>query len=184
MVESGTDQWYCCIMNTANLAAWHASPMSIEDAQALLQQTQSLQRQAYLRAEDNMEYRVRELIARYWLGRRVEGDYKSILGNCAEPSCSSLAHLVYGQLLMARKISGAMDYLRMGFDLASGLFAAADYFTVLRRHELLAYLPLSEQGSEAMPLEDLLREAAVIRRLQEVRNTRRGISNDPKDTVG
>ena len=171
-------------MNTSNLAIWHATPMSAEDARDLLRQTQSLQREAYLRAEDSMEYRVRELIARYWMGRDVKGDVRSMLGSCPDPACSSLVSLVYGQLLMSRKISGAMEYLRQGFQLASGLFAAADYFTVMRRHELLAYLPLSAHGSAAMPLEDLLREAAVIKKLQEARNTRRRISPDPKDTIG
>ncbi|MDE2089269.1 MAG: hypothetical protein KGJ12_04550, partial [Gammaproteobacteria bacterium] len=78
----------------------------------------------------------------------------------------ALVELVYGQLLMSRKLYGAMEHLTAGFARAANLFAPDEYFSVLKRHALLGHLSLSERPSAPQDLASLLTEAAVIRRLE------------------
>ena len=79
----------------------------------------------------------------------------------------ALLELVYGQLLMSCKRAGAHQHLADGFELAVDHLASDEYFQLLRQHELLAWLPLSETPSLPQELASLLTEAAVIKQLQE-----------------
>ena len=94
----------------------------------------------------------------------------------------ALLELVYGQLLTSCKQTGARRHLADGFALAVNYLAANDYFALLRQHELLACLPLSETPSLPQKLASLLTEAAVIKQLQagECRQYRQA----HRDTVG
>jgi hypothetical protein len=78
----------------------------------------------------------------------------------------ALLELVFGQLLLSRKQAGAHQHLADGFALAVDYLASADYFGLLRQHELLACLPLSETPSVPRDLKSLLAEAGVIKQLQ------------------
>jgi hypothetical protein len=93
-----------------------------------------------------------------------------------------LLELVYGQLLISRKLQPATIHLEQGFMRAACYLDSGDYLRLLRRHELLGYLVLTDTPADPQPLDALLSEAAVIRRLRE--NTGRRNENDHHDTVG
>ena len=77
----------------------------------------------------------------------------------------ALACLVYGQLLISQKRSGAHEMLKQGFDRIQPWLQADEYFTLLKRHQQLAVLSLSSSASVALSLQELLNEAAVVRKL-------------------
>jgi hypothetical protein len=94
----------------------------------------------------------------------------------------ALLELVYGQLLMSCKKAGAYQHLADGFALAVDYLTSHEYFQLLRQHELLACLPLSETPSVPQELPSLLAEAAVIKQLQAGAGT--GYRPTHLDTVG
>ncbi len=98
------------------------------------------------------------------------------------PESQALVELVYGQLLISRKLAGALEHLDRGFTLAIPRLESGEYFTLLRRHELLRALPLHATASAAQSLSDLLTEARVIRRLQP--HGRRRTAHPHDDTLG
>ncbi len=94
----------------------------------------------------------------------------------------ALAELVYGQLLLSRKLTGAFDHLGAGFSLAGPMMMAEDYLNVRRRHALLRRLELASTPASPHSLDALLVEAAVIVKL-EGRSMPR-FTHDPCDTSG
>ena len=90
--------------------------------------------------------------------------------------------LVYGQLLISGKRLPARQHLARGFSLSARHLDTADYFILLRQHELLEYLPLSETPAVAQDQRSLLKQAAVIRRLKE--GERRAHESPHCDTLG
>jgi hypothetical protein len=126
---------------------------------------------------------LRQLVARFWLGRPVQLYYQASRAMVADVPNRALLELVYGQLLMSRKLQGAMAHLDQGFGLAGPHLAPKDYFVVLRRHRFLSRLYLSAAGGQPRGLTDLLAEAAAIEALEGARvAASRG--GDPTDTVG
>ncbi|NIP54971.1 MAG: hypothetical protein GWO26_23885, partial [Phycisphaerae bacterium] len=85
---------------------------------------------------------------------------------------------------LSRQLSGAMEHLERGFDLARHLFTASDYFTVMNRHRLLRQLPLSDTPTHAEALAAMLTSAKVIERMKQPEKTRQTYLHDPKDTYG
>lgn len=155
---------------TLPLAGWYAQPLTAAAAAALqaeaARQVQSILTEGTAPASTRLPAaRLAELIAGFWLNRAVALDYRSLIATYP-PQSSALIELVYGQLLISCKLKGAFDHLARGFALAVPRLAPADYFVLLRRHELLRALSLHEQPSPAQTLADLLTEARVIRRLQ------------------
>jgi hypothetical protein len=127
---------------------------------------------------------IQEIISLYWLGRPVEANYQALVRLYKKRREHALGALVYGQLLMSRKLSGALDHLQAGFELGRPYFTAAEYFTVYRRHRLLEHLPLQATASPPHDLQSLLNQAAVIQRLRNSLNTPRNLVRNPADTVG
>jgi hypothetical protein len=125
--------------------------------------------------------RLAELISGFWLGRAVALDHRSLIATLP-PESQALVELVYGQLLISRKLAGALEHLDRGFTLAVPQLEPGEYFTLLRRHELLRALPLHATASAAQSLSDLLTEARVIRRLQP--HGRRRTAHPHDDTLG
>ena len=78
----------------------------------------------------------------------------------------AMLELCFGQLLIARKCRSAWLHLDRGFALAAHLLEPEEYFSVLKRHELLRQLPVAPGASEGASLEALLNEARVIARLR------------------
>lgn len=162
------------------LSAWYANPLTAEDATGRLEAIRSMRKQGGTMALQRIE----EIIARYWLGREIKGDVDTYLASCELESHKALITLIYGQLLMSRKRITAMEYLHTGLRMASQHFQGAAYLEVMRRHEQLSYIVLSNRPSPALTLRELLREAAVIKKLQGKTDYRRDIRSDKTDTLG
>jgi hypothetical protein len=107
-----------------------------------------------------------EMICRYWAGHDIEADYRNLSALYRGEREQATLELVSGQLLIARRLRGALHHLDRGFALAARLLGAEDYFVVLGRHELLRQLPLFTTPSPPAGLDALLCEARVIARLR------------------
>lgn len=164
------------------LSAWYANPLAAAEAQSHLLDVRDRLRQA---GEVNyLSLRIQEAIARYWLDRDISGDIENLKATCKDDRCRALVLLVYGQLLISRKRQGAMDYLQQGFQQATALFTAAEYLEVMRRHESLKHLVTGERACAGRTLDELLKEAEVIRTLKGRQDYHRDIRADKRDTVG
>ena len=165
-------------------AGWYAQPLTATAAAGLhaaaRRSVQSALAGGAARGQ-SLAARLAELIAAFWLGRAVALDYRSLIAT-HPPEVVALVELIYGQLLISCKLAGALEHLERGFTLAVPQLAPADYFALLRRHELLRALPLHRQPSAAQALPDLLIEARVIRRLQPAGWRPGGSPHD--DTLG
>ena len=165
-------------------AGWYATPLSADAAAALQAQARQARQHALAGQRDPFPAQLAELIAGFWLGRAIELDHRSLLAT-APHEYRGFVELVYGQLLASRKLTGASTYLQQGFRAAVLLnrLAPADYLALLRRHELLRLLVLTEVGSPPRTLPDLLNEARIIRRLQPS-SGRFAIRHRGDDTLG
>lgn len=160
---------------------WYASPLKGEAAAMLHNQARQAVQRALASGARPLVPKLAELIAGFWLGRDVALDHRSLIATLP-PESQALVELVYGQLLITRKLSGALEHLDRGFTLAVPQLAPGEYFTLLRRHELLRALPLHATASAPQMLSDLLTEARVIRRLQP--HGRRRTAHPHDDTLG
>lgn len=170
-------------MTPDRLTAWHAIPVSQRIA---LQQLDKVRHQLKHTRVDYFPLRVQEAQARFWSGRNVSGDIDNLLASAENNSQRAHLHLLYGQLLMSCKLAGAMKELESGFNLAVPEFASADYLIVMRRHELLRHIALSNKPAPPLTLQELLNEAAVISQLKghSRRNFSAGAVSSRHDTVG
>jgi hypothetical protein len=169
----------------ATLGRWYAEPLTTTQAQELLEQS-TTRLEARLRHGGNtLCCRLMQMQARFWLDRPIADHYRSLqhLAACSAHG-RALLELVYGQLLVSRRISNATEHLQRGFELARPLFAPGDYFQVLERHRLLTQLPLSDIPSAAESLKQLLTTARVVERLERPGERRGNYSHDRHDTYG
>jgi hypothetical protein len=164
------------------LSFWYADPLGADQADRLLHEVRN--KLGHAQGGHYLQLRLQEIIARYWLGRDISTDIENLYITCKEDHCRALINLVYGQLLISRKRQGAMDYLQQGFQQAANLFAAVEYLEVMRRHERLKHLVLSEQAAEGRSLEDLLKEADVIKALRGKKDHHCDVRGNREDTVG
>lgn len=163
------------------LAGWYATPLDGARATELRAQARQAQQRSLAGAGNAELPRLAQLIADYWLGHAVDLDYRSLTVTLA-PAHQALVELIYGQLLISRKRAGAMEHLRRGFVLAAPSLAPADYFALLRRHELLQSLVLSGPGAAPVDLPDLLNEARIVKQFSTGRILPSG--HKPGDTLG
>ncbi len=164
------------------LGQWFADPLAPDRLGALCAAAHHNQQRAHAGGGSGFGPRLQSLICSYWRGGQWQVVRDSLRATAVSPLEAALLELVTGQLLMSRKLSGAMERLDAGFGLAANLFPAGDYFRVLRRHALLRRLPLSAAGQPAAGLASLLTEARVIRALGP--GPRRVAGADPEDTLG
>lgn len=164
------------------LADWYATPLPEPVARALLEQAGQQRQSALKTGRSAWVPRLIELIAGWWCGQDLGMHHASLSAGCRERHEQALLELVTGQLLISRRLAAAHAHLQRGFALAAPLLPAQDYFTVLKRHGLLEYLPLRASAGAPLTLDELLTEAAVIRRLQGGRSG--GGRADPGDTLG
>jgi hypothetical protein len=150
----------------ASLASWFAVPLAAEQAQAALSEVRQGLRGTRAAGQGVYTARLAELIFRYWAGYDIESSYINFLALLKDERQRALLELCYGQLLISRKQEPAWQHLDKGFSGGAHLLEAEDYFTVLRRHELLRQLPLAALPAEAASLEALLAEAQIIARLR------------------
>jgi len=165
-----------------SLADWYATPLAPAEARALQSAALEAIQRRLRKGESCFPLQVLLQICRFWidgLPGQVRKVTRHMAGSARE---AALQALVHGQLLASRKLHPAGVHLSLGFRHAAPLLETADYFRLLRVHELLAYLPLSDQPAVPLDLPALLNEAAVIRRLQ--RGDRRRPAGPHLDTLG
>lgn len=163
------------------LAAWYADPLDGAQAEAALRRARLAEQRALMDGRGAHAWRLQQMIARFWLGHSITAQYQTLIRVGPDPAAAALTELVYGQLLMSRKLQGAREHLAGGFHRAAALLAAREYFVVLRRHARLARIPLGARPAPAHSLDALLREAAVIGQLQ---GPPRGPGSARADTLG
>jgi hypothetical protein len=164
------------------LGRWHANPIAEADARRLLARGRRSTQQAYRRGASSLPGEIERMVASFALGCLPTDELVSLIHASTNPAERALLQLLLGQLLMSRRVEGATQWLRSGFDSAHDLFLPEDFFAVMKRHELLAELPLYARPRAPVDLDTLLQEAAVIRRLRGRRHPRG--SYDGSDTVG
>lgn len=147
------------------LAGWYAAPMAPAVAAELHTQARQAQQRQLADQGNRFPARLAELIACYWLGRGIDLVCQSLLAT-ARVEQQALVELVYGQLLISRKLVGAREHLQRGFTLAIPMLQPAEYFAVLRCHEVLSTLILTATPADGQTLFNLLNEARVIKQLQ------------------
>jgi hypothetical protein len=167
------------------LARWYAEPLTPQQANELLSLAVVHEQQLLKRFAHSYLSPLLKLIALHWLGEPIESHYQQLVSRKEKSvHIEILTPLIYGQLLMSRRIEGAMGYLDQAFAQARLLLRPEDYFTVMKRHQLLKQLPLGEGYSAGSTLEALLNTAAVIGRMKESHGERPGFRHDPNDTYG
>jgi hypothetical protein len=165
-----------------SLSGWYADPISIPAARALLDRAQRRLRSRLCRGGCCFPLHVLRMICHHWLQSGSMLDYHQLSALTCDDSERALVELVYGQLLISGKRLPARHHLARGFSLAARHLDTADYVLLLRRHEILDYLPLSGSPVVAQDLRSLLKEAAVISRLQG--GERRVHESTHRDTLG
>jgi len=169
----------------STLGRWYADPMSTEAAQQLTVTATRRMERRLRHGGGTLCCRLQLLRAKFWQGIDISGDIQGLQPIAARSAHGkALLDLLYGQLLLSRRLAGGLQHLDRGFDIARTLFTASDYFTVMNRHRLLRQLPLSETPSHAESLETLLISARVIERMKRADIRRGSYSHDPKDTYG
>jgi hypothetical protein len=166
----------------AGLADWYATPMAPRQVDVLLPVVEHAVQQRLRAGACCFEARLLGLICRWWQQREVQTTCEELRQTAASPHQLALLHLIYGQLLASRKLEPAMEWLASGFRYAAGLVTSAEYFRLLRRHEVLGRLTFGTSPAAAQDLPALLAESAVIERLQ--RGTRAGYTHGHLDTLG
>lgn len=160
------------------------SPVEVDSCQSALR---NIRKQIHLgrMAEEQCPHAdLKEMVVRFWQGRTIEMDYGNLCKTAPDPFRRALVEMVYGQLLMSVKQSPAMTHLQHGFLLATPYFRAQEYFQVMKRHELLQWLPLQKSAMPAQSLQSLLKEAAVVRELRRGGECPPEIPFDSNDTLG
>jgi len=158
-----------------SLADWFAAPVGVEPARAA---AANIQQQLLTRRNESQrlfQWRLAEIIARYWAGHDIEAGVKNFSAILRDRREQALLALCYGQLRLARKWAPAWEHLDRGFELAAHLLEPEDYFRVLKRHDLLRQLVLGAAPLAAAPLEVLLDEARIIARLKGARQRRHSV---------
>lgn len=163
---------------------WYANPLDQPQALELLEQAHAMLQSSCLNGSETFHCHLQEIIARFWLNQNIDIHVHTLRQTTSKPALLALLEMVYGQLLASRKLAGAIDHLTAGFNSASDLLPAAEYFKLSRQLELLNCLPYSDTPAPAQDLNSLLGEAAVIKRLQESRRGPKQYPLNPKDTTG
>lgn len=168
-----------------SLADWYGDPLDTGQADQWAKILQSRSRNSGSPVQARFRDQLAELVARYWSARDAEMSYRSLSAATDDHFEHALLELCYGQLLMARKLKVARKHLETGFSLAAHLLSPDDYFRVMKRHQILAVLPLSDDASERSGLDDLMKEAGVINKLVGSGVQRnRNVVHKRSDTLG
>ena len=148
------------------LAAWYGEPLDTADAEHLYAETEKALMHRLRAGLPVFQLQVIQLLCHYWMELSISLEYRQLTALASGKRDRALLELVCGQLLLSRRRKPALQHLDHGFRLAAGYLEATDYFLLVRRHDLLRYIPLSDAGVAPQGLQSLLAEAAVIRQLQ------------------
>lgn len=167
------------------LGRWYAEPLEAVSAQRLFDLATKRLEKRLRHGGGTLCCRLQLMRAKFWQGAEVHNDYEALQHLAARTSHGrALLELAYGQLLLSRQLTGALEHLDKGFDLARNLFSASDYFTVMNRHRHFRHLPLAKHPSAPSSLEQLLVMAQVIERLEKPEKKRGKYDFDKHDTYG
>jgi hypothetical protein len=171
-------------LDVSTIGSWFIEPWSPQLAREMRIGARAELQRAYAGGDDSFPGQLRELIATFWLGEPVEYRYQ-ILKAQAVDGWRPLLELIYGQLLISRGLAPAMRHLDEGFLAASALLSPDDYFRVMRRHDLLRFIPLFQTPRPARTLDELISEARVIQQLTggSLKNRNNGVRNGA-DIIG
>ena len=150
----------------ASLAAWYGEPLAASDARRVCAEAERLLRSQLCAGRPVFQLQLMQLLGRYWMGNSILLGYRHLAASTGAQRDRALLEIVFGQLLMSRKQRPALSHLDSGFRLAADYIEATDYLLLVRRHDLLRHIPLSDKAAVPQGLESLLAEAAVIRQLR------------------
>jgi hypothetical protein len=150
----------------ASLAVWYGEPLATGCAENLYAETDKALMQRLCAGQPVFQLQLIQLLCHYWMELSISLEYLQLTALASGKRDRALLELVYGQLLVSRRRKPALQHLDHGFRLAADYLEATDYFLLVRRHDLLRYIPLSDAGVAPQGLQSLLAEAAVIRQLQ------------------
>ena len=122
---------------SVSLASWFAAPLTVDQAQVSLSEVRQRLRTGRCTPAGAFNIRLGEIVFRFWAGQDVEPDYGNCLAMAEDDRQRAMLELCFGQLLIARKCRSAWLHLDRGFALAAHLLEPEEYFSVLKRHELL-----------------------------------------------
>ncbi len=149
-----------------SLAAWYGNPVAQPAAEALCARAQRALQSRRFSGGACFPLHLLQLICHFWMGVSTRLDYVQLGVLARTDRDAALLQLCYGQLLISRKLRPAMQCLAQGFSQAVPYLEPAEYFALVRQHECLASLRLTDTPARPCALQNLLAEAAVIGRLQ------------------
>ena len=164
------------------LSEWYATPLT---RSRLVYLQSALQQELQTRLCNGAScyaLHLLQFVCRFQYRIDVQLDYQQLLAAVQNVPEQALLELVYGQLLASCKQTGAHQHLADGFALAAEYLSSADYFRLVRQHELLGWLALADTASAPQQLQSLLAEAAVIKQLQGDTGVPFGATH--RDTLG
>ncbi len=164
------------------LSEWYATPLTRSRLVYLQPALQQELQTRLCNAASCYALHILQLVCRFQCRIDVELDYQQLLAAVQNVPEQALLELVYGQLLASCKQTGAHQHLADGFALAAEYLSSADYFRLVRQHELLGWLALADAASAPQQLQSLLTEAAVIKQLQGDTGVPFGATH--RDTLG
>jgi hypothetical protein len=154
------------------LGRWYGDPLDRETAERLLANAQQRQTVRLRAGRSCYTCRLQQMVAHYWFGKEIDEEFHALrLPLLRTAHGRILAELIYGQLLMSQRRSGAMESLNSAFHNARNLLTPCDYFVLFKRHNLLNNLPLGSEAQKALSLDELVTTAAVIERLSPSRKS-------------
>ena len=165
-----------------DLAIWYGDPLRRTQAAVLRRAAQEELHTRLRKGAACFQLHVLRLVCGYWMGSGSCLEYEQLATLTREKTDRALLELVYGQLLISRKLGQASRHLARGFMLAADTLQPAEYFRLVRQHELLGQLRLTDSPATPRKLKALLTEAAVIERLQQAGYRR--YESTHIDTVG
>jgi hypothetical protein len=168
------------------LARWYADPLSRDEAESLLALSQRREQERLKRHGKAYLSPLLRLVALFWLNSEgFEARYDHLLSHGSRSiHLQILKPLICGQLLMSKRLAGAVECLDEAFHRARLLLRPQDYFVLINRHQVLRSIPLSQRATQGETLEVLLTTGKVIARMEESRGERPGFHHDPNDTYG
>jgi hypothetical protein len=164
------------------LTTWYGEPPQVAEVVELQARTREALQLNLCQEHAAFNLHVLQLACDYWSRRDAGSSYENLAAVAVDRRDRALLELVYGQLLMGCKLRPAGEHLARGFRLAVPWLSSAGYFELVRRHERLDCLRLTDMPAPPQGLERLLAEAAVVRHIQQGRRGRG--PNEHRDTVG
>ena len=165
-------------LDSQALSRWYAGPLSKAQADHLVSEVRGRKHSQRPRVLLDIEL----LVGHFWQGRDIFSELAPRFQITTGQDERALLELVTGQLLISRKLNGALEYLDQGFRHATPFLSARDYLALMNRHRRLRSLELGEGGGAGLTLDELLQEAAVVDRIRGGEPHR--MRYNPKDTLG